>query len=71
MCIPLQVPPSPAHGQLEGHNEDIPPPVGGVSGPGRVQDPHHVDMAYQGIVGTAQRVLISKTDQTILQRMAI
>jgi len=50
MCIPLQVPPAPGHGQPEGHREDIPPPIGGVAGPGRVQDPHRIDMAYQGIV---------------------
>lgn len=47
---PLQVPPAPGHGQPEGHREDIPLPVGGVAMPGRVQDPHRVDMAYQGIV---------------------
>jgi hypothetical protein len=50
MCILLQVPPAPAHGQPEGHREDVPPPVGGVAGPGRMQDPHYIDMAYQGIV---------------------
>jgi hypothetical protein len=47
--IHLQVPPAPTNGQPEGHR-DIPPPVRGVPGPGRVQDPHHVDVAYQGIV---------------------
>ncbi|KAF8488371.1 hypothetical protein F5888DRAFT_1295705 [Russula emetica] len=46
------VPPAPGHDQPEGHREDIPPPVGGVAGPlaGRAQDPHHVDVAYQGII---------------------
>jgi hypothetical protein len=47
MCIHIQVPPAPGHGQPEGHREDTPPPVGGAAG---VQDPHHIDMAYQGIV---------------------
>ena len=51
MCIPLQLPPAPAHGQPEAHHENAPPPVGGVAGPGRVQVPHHNDIAYQGIVG--------------------
>jgi hypothetical protein len=50
MCIPLQVPPAPGHGQPEGHRDDMPPPLGGVAGPGRVQDPHYIDMAHQGIV---------------------
>ena len=47
-----QIPPTPAIGQpeLEGHREDIPPPVWGVAVPGRVQDPHYVDVAYQGVV---------------------
>ena len=44
----LQVPPVPGHDQPEGHHEDIPLPAGGVAG--RVQDPHHVNMAPQGIV---------------------
>ena len=43
ICIPPQVPPALANGQPEGHREDIPRP-------GRVQDPHHFDVAYQGIV---------------------
>ncbi|KAH9995125.1 hypothetical protein BJV77DRAFT_272522 [Russula vinacea] len=43
------VPPAPANGQPEGHR-DIPPPGRGVARPGRVQDPDHFDMAYQGIV---------------------
>ena len=34
----------------EGHREDVPPPVLGVAAPDRVQDPHYVDVAYQGIV---------------------
>lgn len=46
---PSQVPPAPANGQPEGHR-DIPPPGRGVARPGRVQDPDHFDMAYQGIV---------------------
>ncbi|KAI0267174.1 hypothetical protein BGY98DRAFT_1191248, partial [Russula aff. rugulosa BPL654] len=37
-------PPSP------GHRHEMPPPVGGVAGSGRVQDPYRIDMAYQGIV---------------------
>jgi hypothetical protein len=48
--VPLQAPPAPGHGQPEGHHEDIRPPVGGVAAPGRVQDPHRIDMGYQGIV---------------------
>jgi hypothetical protein len=50
MCISLQVPPALGHGQPEGHHEDIPLPVGGVAGPGRVQDLHHINNAHQGIV---------------------
>ena len=46
MCLPLQVPPVPANNQ----REDIPPPRRGVAEPGRMQDLHHVDVAYQGIV---------------------
>ena len=45
-----QILPAPAIGHPEGHREDIPPPVFGVAAPGRVQDPHYVDMAYQGVV---------------------
>jgi hypothetical protein len=50
MCIPLQVPPAPGHGQPEGYREDMPLPVGCAIGPGRDEDPHRIDMAYQGIV---------------------
>ena len=50
MCIPLQVPPVLDHGQPEGHREDIPPPVGGVAGTGRMQDSYRINMAHQGIV---------------------
>lgn len=59
-CIALQVPPAPSHGQPEAHHEDLhlPPPVGGVVGPGRVQDPHHNDIAYQGIVDYRPRPLV-------------
>ena len=46
MCLPLQVPPVPANNQ----RDDIPPPRRGVAEPGRMQDLHHVDVAYQGIV---------------------
>jgi hypothetical protein len=49
ICIPLQVPPAPANNQ----RGDIPPPDRGVTGvaePGRMQDLHHIDMDYQGIV---------------------
>ena len=42
--------PAPANGQLEGHREDIPPSITGISGPSRAQDPHHVDLGYQGVV---------------------
>ena len=42
----LQVPPAPADGQ----REDIPPPGRGVAEPGRMQDLHHIDVAYQGNV---------------------
>jgi hypothetical protein len=45
MCIPLQVPLAPANNQ----RVDIPPP-GRVAEPGRMQDLHHIDVAYQGIV---------------------
>jgi hypothetical protein len=48
-CV-LQAPPVPANGPPEGHREDIPPPIRGIAGPGRAQDPHHVDVAYQGII---------------------
>lgn len=47
---PFQAPPSPGHGQLEGHRHEMPPPVGGVAGSGRVQDPYRIDMAHQGNV---------------------
>ena len=46
MCIPLQVPPAP----IDNQREDIPPPNRGVAEPGRIQDLHHIDVAYQGIV---------------------
>jgi hypothetical protein len=49
-CV-LQAPPAPANGQPDGHREDIPPPIRGITGPGRAQDPHHGDVAYQGIQG--------------------
>jgi hypothetical protein len=54
MLICLQVPPAPVNGQPEGNREDtipqaIPPPVGSVTGPSRVQDLHHFDVAYQGV----------------------
>jgi hypothetical protein len=49
-CFPLQVQPAPAHGQPEAHHEDLPPPVKDVAWPGRVQDSHHYDNAYQGVV---------------------
>ncbi|KAF8488374.1 hypothetical protein F5888DRAFT_1753289 [Russula emetica] len=55
------VPPAPGHGQPEGHREDIPPPVGGVAGPGRVQDPHRIDMAHQGIVGYRPQPIANPT----------
>ncbi|KAF8482598.1 hypothetical protein DFH94DRAFT_680642 [Russula ochroleuca] len=48
------VPPAPANGEPEGHREDIPSPVRGVAGPGRVQDPLHFDVAYQGVVDHLQ-----------------
>jgi hypothetical protein len=54
MCILPQVPPAPANGEPEGHREDIPSPVRGVAGPGRVQDPLHFDVAYQGVVDHLQ-----------------
>ena len=46
MCIPLQVPPAPANNQ----REDIPPPGGGAAEPDRMQNLHHIDLAYQGII---------------------
>ncbi|KAF8462235.1 hypothetical protein DFH94DRAFT_699820 [Russula ochroleuca] len=42
------IPPA-VNGQPEIHREDIPPPVRGAR-PGRMQDPHHFDVAYQGVV---------------------
>jgi hypothetical protein len=49
MCIPPQVAPAPANdGQPEGHREDRVERE--VVGPGRVQDPHHFDVAFQGVV---------------------
>jgi hypothetical protein len=50
-----QVPPAPANGQHAGlpadHQEDIPPPVRHeVAWIGRVQDRHHFDVAYEGVV---------------------
>ena len=48
MCIPLQqVPPAPGHGQPEGHQGDIPLPVG----PGRAHDAPRIDMASLDTVG--------------------
>ena len=58
MCIPLQVPPAPAHVQPEGHREDIPLPVGGVAGPGGRQDSHRIDTAHQGIVDYRPQPLV-------------
>lgn len=49
ICIPPQAPPA-GHGQPEAHRNNIAPPLGSSIGPGRVEDPHRVDMAYQGIV---------------------
>jgi len=53
------VPPAPGHGQPEGHREDIPLPVGDVAVPGRVQDPHRIDMAYQAVVDHHPQPLIN------------
>ena len=52
LSIPLQVPPAAADDRFEGLLGDIPQPVGGVHvvGPGRPQDLHHADLAYQGIL---------------------
>ena len=44
----LQVLPAPGYVQPEGHHDNIPLPAGGIAG--RVQDPHHVNTAPQGIV---------------------
>jgi hypothetical protein len=44
-CI-LQVPPAPANNQ----REDIPRLDRGVAELGRIQDLHHIDVAYEGIV---------------------
>ena len=52
-----QIPPAPAIDQPEGHLGDIPPPVQGVAAPARVQDPHHFDVAYQGVVDYHPRPL--------------
>jgi hypothetical protein len=50
MCIPLQVAPAPA-GPVNNQLENIPPPGRGVvAEPARMQDLHHFDVAYQGIV---------------------
>ena len=48
MYIPFQVPPVLDHGHREGHREDILPLVEDVAGPSSVQDPHGINMAYQG-----------------------
>ncbi|KAN0115594.1 hypothetical protein V8E52_006713 [Russula decolorans] len=53
------VPPAPGHGEPEGHHEEIPPPAGGVAGPGRVQDPHRTDVAYQGILDFRPQPLVN------------
>src|SRR5713101_1274416 len=45
-----QVPPAAANGQVEDHWEDIPHSVRGVTGPGRLQDPHHVNVVNHGMV---------------------
>ena len=46
MSIPPQVLPAPTNGLPEGHRDDIPSPVRNAVGP----DPHHFDIAYQGVV---------------------
>ena len=48
-CFP-QTPSVPANGQAEGHREEMPPPIRGISGSSGAQYPHHVDVGYQGIV---------------------
>jgi hypothetical protein len=71
MCIPLQVPPAPGHGEPEGHHEEIPPPAGGVAGPGRVQDPHRTDVAYQGILDFRPQPLVVSTFHLLLPSLLI
>jgi hypothetical protein len=46
-----QIPPAPANGQPEDHREDVLPHVRRVEVAwiGRAQDPHHFDVAYEGI----------------------
>jgi hypothetical protein len=50
MCIPLQVLPDAANGQLEDHGEAIPQLVRGAVAPDRLHDPYHVDVAHHGMV---------------------
>ena len=54
MCIPLQVPPAPANIQ----QEDIPAPDRGVAEPGSMQEMHHIDVAYQGIIDYRPQSLV-------------
>jgi hypothetical protein len=76
VLIHLQVPPAPANGQPEGDREDtIPPPVSGVAAPGRVQDLHQFDVAYQRVVDHPPQPLVgvsnfhlSDTDPPFNQR---
>ena len=55
VSISPQIPPAPANGQPEGHQQDIPPPVRNVAEP---QDPHHFDVAYQGVVDYPPQILV-------------
>ena len=65
---PPQVPPAPANDQLEDIREGMHPPVTSVAGPGRlgVQDPHHFDVAYQGVVAYHPQPLVSVMIPTYL-----
>ena len=62
MGVPPQVPPAPANGPLERYWEDISPLVSGVSGPGSMQDPHHLDVAYHGVVDYHPQLLVCVTN---------
>ena len=66
LCLPPQVPPAPANGEPEGHREDIPPPVRGVAEPGRMQDPMHFDVAYQGVVDYHHQPLVGVSNSHLL-----
>ena len=50
MSVSLQVLPAADNGQLEGYQDNIPPQIRGIAGLVGQQDPHHIDVAYHGVV---------------------